>query len=297
MALTRRGLATVGVALLLVLAGCSGGLGGDSGERARQPDSGAPAADDGGGGGDAAQNDGGDESTEQLARTGRARIRTGQVSLRVESYTAARSQLASAARSRGGFVSDSSQTLHRRNNQSWTTGSVTLRVPAESFGAFLDRVKASGVVLEADTSSEDVTGQLVDLEARLENLRSRRNRLRGLYESADTTEDVLAVGDRLSSVQGEIERLEARKAALEDRVAFATVTVTLREPEPGEPVSTEETAWYDTGVAAAFLDSVGGVVTVVRAGAVGIAYLAPYLLAFGLPVVGAVALLRRRGLV
>ena len=296
MALTRRGLAVVGVALLLVTAGCSGGLGGDDG----QPDSGAftPNVADGGGadGGDAARGES-EEAAEQPTRAGRSKVRTGEVTLRVESYTTARGALAEAARSRGGFVSDSSRRRHHRENRSWTTGSVTLRVPAESFGAFLDRVRETGVVLAADTSTEDVTGRLVDLEARLENLRARRDRLRGLYENADTTEDVLAVGDRLSDVQGEIERLEARTAALEDRVALATVTVTLREPEPGEPVATGETAWYDTGVVAAFLGSVDGVLTVLRAAGVGLAYLAPYLLAFGLPAVGAAALLRRRGVV
>jgi hypothetical protein len=289
---------------LLVLAGCSGGAPGDggSGDRAREAGGGADAefaSSDGGDGGDDGAGGAGEAdtgATSQAFQADRAVIRTGEVTLRVESYDAARSRLASAARSRGGFVSDSTQRLNRRDDRNWTTGTVTFRVPADSFGDFLQRVKAAGVVLESSTASRDVSDRLVDLEARLENLRTRRDRLRTLYDDADTTEDVLAVGDRLSAVQEEIERLEARKAALERQVALSTVTVTLREPEPGRDVEPDpEAAWYDTGVVAAFLDSVDGVVTAVRAVAVGLAYAAPYLLAFGLPVAGAALLVRRRG--
>jgi hypothetical protein len=305
---TGRTLATIGLALLLVLAGCSGGApgdggsGGEGGDAARNAEGGAATeADlaDGGDGGDGAgqtPSQGDQEAGTQSFQADRAVIRTGEVTLRVESFDAARNRLASAARARGGFVSDSTQRLNRRNNRSWTTGTVTFRVPADSFREFLREVKAAGVVLESGTSSRDVSDQLVDIEARLDNLEARRDRLRALYEDADTTEDVLAVGDRLSAVQEEIERLEARRAALEQRVALSTVTVTVREPEPGRDLEPEpETVWYDTGVLAAFLDSVDRVVTALRAVVVGLAYAAPYLLAFGLPVAGVALVLRRRG--
>jgi hypothetical protein len=304
---TGRTLATIGLALLLVLAGCSGGApgdggGGGGGDAARNAEGGAATeadladSGDGGDGAGEAPSQGDQEAGSQTLQADRAVIRTGEVTLRVESFDAARNRLASAARARGGFVSDSTQRLNRRNNRSWTTGTVTFRVPADSFREFLREVKASGVVLESGTSSRDVSDQLVDIEARLENLEARRDRLRALYEEADTTEDVLAVGDRLSAVQEEIERLEARKAALEQRVALSTVTITLREPEPGsDPGPEPEAAWYDTGVVAAFLDSVNGVVTVLRAVVVALAYAAPYLLAVGLPVAGAALLVRRRG--
>jgi hypothetical protein len=58
-------------------------------------------------------------------------------------------------------------------------------------------------------------------------------------------------------------------------------------------VTRDRQRWYDVGLVAAFLESVGGVATTLRALAVGLAYAAPYLLVFGLPVVGAVAGLLR----
>jgi chromosome segregation ATPase len=122
---------------------------------------------------------------------------------------------------------------------------------------------------------------LVDLEARLSNLRAERDRLRTLYERANTTEDVLAVQRELSEVQGEIERLEAQKRSLEQRVAYSTLTVELREPGPVRDYVREE--WYDTPVLEAFLESVNGVLVVGRALVVAFAYALPYIVAFFAP--------------
>jgi hypothetical protein len=145
-------------------------------------------------------------------------------------------------------------------------------------------------VVESSTSTQDVTEQVVDLQARLENLRAERERLRELYQRANDTEDVLAVERRLSEVQTEIERTEARLQSLERRVAYSTITVEMREPRPDRPAPDQ---WYDTPVLAAFLDSVHGVGVVLRAVVVGFAYAAPYLLVFLTPFAVAGGLLYR----
>jgi uncharacterized small protein (DUF1192 family) len=226
-----------------------------------------------------------------------AQIRTrqvifaGEVVLEVDDFEAARRNLSEAARVRGGFVSDARAQLHRVDEEErYRTGVVVLRVPRENFSALMDRVEAGGTVVSTDTTSEDVTDQLVDLEARLSSLRDERDRLRALFSRANETDDVLAVERRLASVQTEIERLEARQQSLERRVAYSTITVRLREERP-EP---EAEQWYDVGPLAAFLESVEGVGVTLRALAVGLAYALPYLLAFGLPFGAAVFVARRR---
>ncbi|MFB6304355.1 MAG: DUF4349 domain-containing protein, partial [Haloferacaceae archaeon] len=171
---------------------------------------------------------------------------------------------------------------HEVTGGTYVTGSVTLRVPRERFGAMMDRAEAAGTVQSSTVQSKDVTDQLVDIEARLENLRAQRERLRTLYERANDTEAVLEVQQRLSETQERIERLEAQKRSLERRVAYSTVRVELREERP-EPGPEEIEQWYDVPLVGAFLESVNGVVVVVRAAAVLAAYALPYLLAFGLP--------------
>jgi DNA repair exonuclease SbcCD ATPase subunit len=220
-------------------------------------------------------------------------ILTGEIRLRVEEFEAAQSNLTTLAASYGGFVSDSTQEVNERGNETWTQGTVVIRVPRENFTALFEDAQEVGTVQQATRRSEDVTDQLVDLEARLENLRSERDRLRTLYEQANTTEDILEVQERLSDVQGEIERLEARIRSLRNQVAFSTITVHMQEPRPDAPF-TQQLPWWETPLVQAFLQSVDGVVTALRAIAVGIAFALPYVLVFGAPIAGGVLLYRRR---
>lgn len=279
----KRLLVAIVLSIFVIMAGCSGaGGGGDSG-----------AADGGAGGGDAAAEpratQAGPEAEaaaggETFQVTSRSVIRTGHVSLEVSDFDAAQRNLTTALERNGGFVSDSQKRRHRVDNQTYTTGVLVVRVPASNFSSMLTRIEAEGTVQSVDTASEDVTDQLVDIEARLENLRVQRDRLRTLYDEANTTRDVLAVQRELSDVQEEIERLEARQQSLERRVAFSTIRIELAEPTP-QPDPGPIDKWYDIGFITAFLESVDGVIIVVRGLVVIVAYALPYLLAFGAPVV------------
>ncbi len=305
----RRTLTVAAVAVLLVLAGCSGGANSVGGGGNGGSDGGAALEDSatsgsGGGSADAAQkaeagggtSAGGGGSNAQVTATpdGRIMIRTGTVRLEVEEYETARRNLTRAVERRGGYVSDSTERNEQYGNETRTTGRVVLRVPKENFSGLVDAAKSEGEVLEATTQTKDVTDRVVDLRARLENLRAERDRLRTLYQEANDTETVLKVGERLSNVQGEIERTEAKLQNLEDRVAYSTLTVELREPHPDPSVYRTHERWYDTPLVAAFLDSVDGVVVALRATAVGFAYALPYLVVFGVPLALVVGLLVRR---
>jgi len=289
----RRWLVPVALALLVAFAGCSGSGGaGDAGGAATNV-----AADYAGQDASATAAEGGDDSAvrQQDPATGdRALIRNGTVTLDVEDYDATRSNLTRATNRLGGYVSDTDERVHTRGNQSWTDGELILRVPRENFSTLVNRTKRAGEVRRSSTSTTDVTDQLVDLDARLENLESQREQLRELYDEANETETILQIQERLSEVQTEIEQIEAQREALRDRIAYSTLTVRLNENPPETTHRPEVDRWYDTGLLSAFVSSVQGVAVAARALAVGTAYAAPYLLAFGLPVVGAVALWRRR---
>ena len=297
-----RSVAVIALAFLVVLAGC-GGLGGSAGGGADggsvnassgwlnggsgAESAGATAAASGGGDAGAADAETGNQ---QALQANRAIIKTAHVRLEVESFDTARENITTATRRLGGYVGASSEST-RGENGNRTAGQVVLRVPSRNFSTLYDQVQATGTVLSATTNTSDVTEQLVDLEARLENLRAQRQRLRDLYENASDTEAVLAVQERLSNTQSEIERLEARLQSLENRIALSTITVELTEPAD-DPVAAE--AWYDVGVIDAFVDSIGGVVTTLRAAVVALAYLAPYLLVFGVPLLLGYLVYRRR---
>jgi len=85
--------------------------------------------------------------------------------------------------------------------------------------------------VESETqSAEDVTAQYVDLNARLLNARNTEQRLTDLLrQRTGKLADVLAVETEITRVRGEIERMEAERKNLVNRVGFATVTTTVVE--------------------------------------------------------------------
>ncbi|WP_435078891.1 DUF4349 domain-containing protein [Halococcus sp. AFM35] len=198
----------------------------------------------------------------------------------VGNVTSTSETLTRATRRLGGYVSASSASTQTIDGENRTTGQLVLRVPRRNFSALFGRVTAAGTVRDEDTNTTDVSGQLVDLRARLNNSRAQRERLRNLYANASDTEATLAVQQRLSAVQSRIERLEGQLQSLRGQVAYSTITVDLEEPVADQPSE----QWYDVGVLGAFLSSVGGVLTALRALVVALAYLGPYLLVFGLPI-------------
>jgi len=109
---------------------------------------------------------------------------------------------------------------------------VTVRVPSAKFKAFVSDVMKLGTVLYQSESTDDVTQQHVDMQARLENMKAEQARLRQLFDKATKVSDMLAIEQELTRVQGEIESMQAQITYLENQAAMATVTIELKEPTP-----------------------------------------------------------------
>jgi len=288
------------VIALLLLAGCAGmgGSGASAGDGGGGD--GAQMAASGGDGGNAAAGaadqagDGAAAASAQTVRTDRAIIRTGRMVVRVENFTTASAAVTASARETGGYVSDSNRRLHRDGDESWYTGYVVVRIPSDQYRSMQETVGEQGTVRSEETTTEDVTDQLVDLEARLENLRSRRDRLRTFYEEADDTEELLRIEEQLSAVQSDIERLEAKKRSLEQRVAYSTLRVEIHEPTPG--IDELRTQYHEQSLVAVFLSSVQDVYVFGRATVVTVVAAVPWLAVLAVPVVGGHRLLRGRSL-
>lgn len=284
--------------VMLLLAGCAGfgvgdqaASGGDQsaesgGQAEQQLDSAVSQSGAGAGSSGASQ--------PQVQAEDRAIVRTGRMVVEVENFSTARETVTARVESYGGYVEGSNQQLRRDGRREWRTGYVVLRVPRENFDDLQDDVRETGTVVNEDTETEDVSDQLVDIEARLENLRGRRDRLRTFYQQADDTQELLAIEEELSQVQGEIERLEAQKRSLEQQVAYSTLRVELREDAPGPDQI--NTAYHEQSLVSAFLGSIQTMYVAVRTLLVVLVTLAPWLAVLGLGTVGVRRGLRRTSL-
>jgi Domain of unknown function (DUF4349) len=166
-------------------------------------------------------------------------IRTGQLELEVADLDGA----VAAARSRviavGGYVSSSEE--HAGDD---ATATVTFRIPADRWDDALAAVRGvAGDTRHLQVQTQAVTGQVVDLGARITNLRATEAALQAIMAQATKIPDVLEVQGKLTEVRGEIERLSAEKAHLEEQAAFGTLTVTFLLPLP--PAVEEVRAGWD----------------------------------------------------
>ncbi len=125
---------------------------------------------------------------------------------------------------------------------------LTVRIPSENLSAALAKFTALGIKKSESMSEQDITAQYADLQNRLQNLETRRARLRELMErKTDDLSDVLAIDRDLSSVQEEIERLQRNLKRHDTNVAYSKINLSLQpEPEIGDfqtPEWTPKRSW------------------------------------------------------
>ena len=111
-----------------------------------------------------------------------------------------------------------------------------IRVPVDQFESFVGKVVALGELERNSRTSQDVTEQYYDIEARIKNKKAEEKTItKILEERTGKLEDVLKVEVELSRVRGEIEQLEGKIRVLENLSSLATLTLNVREREKFQP--------------------------------------------------------------
>ena len=163
------------------------------------------------------------------------------------------------------------------------SGSITIRVPAEEFEASVEAVRElANEVRSESTSSQDVTEEFVDLEARVANLEATADRVRGFLDETKTVEEALAVNAELSRLEGEIESLKARMKFLSQSAAFSRLTVLLTPDELNRPI--EVGGWKPKGIALSAIESlISALQTVANVLIWAVIFCLPLIIIFGIP--------------
>ncbi|MDE2837115.1 MAG: DUF4349 domain-containing protein [Chloroflexota bacterium] len=160
-------------------------------------------------------------------------ISQASLDLQVSDVNAATVQLRGLVQSFGGFIEHVSMS----GGPNPEHGSAVVRVPSDRFLDALESIERLGKALGQSLGQRDVTGEAIDLEARLKSGRSAEESLLKLLERAVSVSDVLTVERELARVRADIERFQGQLEFIQRSVALATIAVSFVLPPGSIPVA------------------------------------------------------------
>ena len=182
-------------------------------------------------------------------------VYTGSLELVVDDLQAALAKAKTAVLATGGYIGASQEA----NDGDRSVATITYRVPASRWEDALASLRGLATeVVGEQTQATEVGGQLVDIEARLRNLRASEQVLVDIAKGTGKVTDLLEVEARIADVRGQIEQLDGQRLQLQDRVAYGTLVAVFGT----EIVQVQETAkgWDPTS------DVDGATATLIGAG-------------------------------
>lgn len=176
-----------------------------------------------------------DKAGEITEAADRKIIRNAEITIEVPSTTDAQHQVTSIAETHGGFVVTSEAKQRESNDPAQRTLDIKLvvRVPSNQFGRAFDEIKKlAGNTPSENVTSQDVTEDFIDLEARIKTQKALEVQFLEIMRQANKISDALEVQRQIAEVRTDIEKLEGRKRFLENRSSLSTINVNIQTPKP-----------------------------------------------------------------
>ena len=198
------------LALLGLLSGCGGG--GDTTASDTASNSAATdGADDSGGSygawaeAEVAEDSGGTAEDGASDRLENAKmIYTARMEVETTAFDTADADLRTLVEVLGGYFE---QAAVHDYGSGYRSGDYKVRIPADQFQPFLDRVGTLCHVTYQEQTSENVSEAYYDAESRLATQRTKLERLQNLLAQAENMEDIITIESAISDTELEIERL------------------------------------------------------------------------------------------
>ena len=165
---------------------------------------------------------------------------TGSVQVTTKDPRAAADAVVSLVEGEGGRVD--ARTERAATDGEAAHAQLTVRVPANDLTTTLARLKDIGDVGQITLSSQDVTADSQDLDARIKALQISVARLEDLLARATTSAELVSAEDALTQRQSNLETLQSQRARLAEQVALSTLEIDLSAPGSA-PAATPHGFW------------------------------------------------------
>ena len=111
-------------------------------------------------------------------------------------------------------------------------GTIVLRVSKDKFDSVIGSLKGIGEVYNQQINGQDVTGQFVDTESRVNLLKIEQSRLEALLMKMEDLDQIFRTESRLTEIRQEIESLTGNLKKMSSLVEDSTISLTLNEKYP-----------------------------------------------------------------
>jgi hypothetical protein len=235
-------LAAGAAGVLVLLSSCSSGSdGGDA--RSSSAD---VAARDAAGGANQSQSDSGvapvagapGEDGSQAAYTGagvqqQKVISTGNVQLRADDVGQAIFDVRKVVDEYAGAIAEDNTETDKEGVP--LRSRMVVRIPTADFDHAMTEFEKVGTLVSSKRQSQDVTTQVLDMDARVEAQRRSIERIQVLFDSATSIKDVMSIESELSRRQADLESLESQQRYLADQTSMSTITLSVERTSKAKP--------------------------------------------------------------
>ena len=169
------------------------------------------------------------------AEKDRKLVTTMHLSMETKKFDKAYAGLKTKVDELGGWVAGDYLSSSYRYGESSERGgevryvSMTLRIPSGKLDSFLEYADSATNVTSKSSTTEDVTLRYTDISAKIQAKETEVAKLQSFMEEAENVEDLLAIEERLSDAQYELDSARSQLKVLSGQISYSEVSVDLQE--------------------------------------------------------------------
>lgn len=149
-------------------------------------------------------------------------VKSASVALKTGDVSQAAADIISLVVELEGIVQSNNQNSNGRIN-------LHVKIPADILESFVSGLSAYGDVIRKSISSEDVTEQMIDVNAKLSNLLLLKAKYLEILKGTSSVSDTIEIQKELTKIQIEIDSIEGRRKSLVKRVNLSSVQISLEK--------------------------------------------------------------------
>ena len=157
-------------------------------------------------------------------------IKTASLKLEVKNFKSYSDNLHKIVKQFGGYIGNEENSSAEDRSETV----MSIKVPVAQFEDLMNQLPAAdSKIMERKISTEDVTGEMVDTQSRLEAKKQMRLKYLEFLKQSKNMEEVLQVQTEINNIQEAIESAAGRVGYLSHQSAYSTINLSFYEPLPG----------------------------------------------------------------